>query len=163
MDIISLDRKKNLILTMAIAGFLAADITIGAFWYLYQDDDDDPNSPTYVPSDWKHLVLANLGLTSPPLVPVQYIGKWIDDAGGQVVFQSRGQFSNIETDPHNAEEVLVQANGRVFAADPEYITVKVTSVQKLRLNSPPTRSSDGFWTMQLDGKTYKKTSQGESL
>lgn len=145
-----------MILSLAIAAFLAADITLAVFWYLYSDDD--PDSQTYVPSDWKQLVLANLGVASPQTVPAQYIGQWNDASGHQIVFRGRGEFSSLETAPGDAEDILLQSTGRVFAADPQYITVKTTTVQKFRVTEPPTRSEDGTWTLQLDGKTFKKYS-----
>jgi hypothetical protein len=139
--------------------FLAADIALAAVWYFAYDDD--PNSTSYVPEDWKDLVLANLGISAPATVPVQFVGTWKTRNNDIVIFQPRGDFSYTETFP-NSQEVRVQSTGRIYAADRDYITVKTTTLQRIRVNQAPERSSDG-WSLALDGKQYKKFLDTPSL
>lgn len=138
---------------MAIAAFIAADMALLGFWYF--SSEEDPNSPSYVPSDWKHLVLANLGVSSPQLVPPQYVGTWESVTGDNVSFSPRGQFTQSQQF-NGTSEVKVKSTGSVFSADEGYITVKTTTVERFKVSQPPTQQRDGNWTIELDGKTYTK-------
>lgn len=152
-----------MILNFAIAAFILADVLLLGFWYLSSEEDE--NSASYVPSDWKHLVLSNLGISTPQTVPSQYIGEWKSSDGASVYFEPRGAFGRAEPfaggDP--SSPLKLQSSGTIFAADPESITVKTTTVERIKVSSPPTMAKDGSWEIILDGKTYKKRSGTRSL
>ena len=140
-----------MVLIWAIAAFLAADISLALVWYLLSEED--PNSPNYVPSDWKELVLANLGVSKGAAVPAQYIGVWKAD-NQTITFHPSGTFSRTETLP-GSEELRLQSNGSIVAADPDYITVKTTTTERIRIGQAPQPGSEG-WTLQINGEQFKK-------
>lgn len=138
---------------MAIAAFIAADMALLGFWYF--SSEDDSSSTSHVPSDWKQLVLTNLGFSSPQIVPPQYIGQWESANGDHITFAPRGQFTQTQQFD-GTSEAKIQSTGSVFSAEEGYITVKTTTVERIKISQPPTQLRDGNWSIELDGKTYHK-------
>lgn len=144
---------------MAIAAFIAADILLGVMIYL--TSEDDPSSPNYVPEDWKHLVLATLGVATPVVTPASFVGEWEEAAGGAIVLNQRGHFSSREYFP-NTTDVKTHTTGTVFAFDGTHLVTKVTATERRRITKQPTKAADGSWTMEVDGKTYTKKKPAHS-
>lgn len=136
-----------------------ADLLLLGFWFLASEDD--PSSPSYVPDDWKHLVLANLGIAQPVTVPAEYTGVWEGADGELFGFDSRGRFTHTEHFPHTSE-VKIQSNGSVFSSEDGYVTVKTTTVERIKIDRP-VQSVDGNWALVIDGKVYRKSSKSPSL
>lgn len=145
---------------MAIAAFIAADILLLGFWYLASEDN--PDSPGYVPEDWKSLVLTNLGVSLPQTVPIQYVGEWESEAGERIVFAPRGHFNRTENFD-GSSELKTQSSGSVFGADQSYITVKTTTTERIKVSKAPQQLKDGSWAVVLDDKIYRKKSPSTSL
>lgn len=144
----------------AIAAFLTADLVLALLYYFVSDDD--PESATYVPSDWKDLVLVNLGLSRPSTAPPHFIGTWKASDDETLVFHPQGKFNHTVTFS-DTREMASQSVGIVSSSDPGYITVKTTTIERIRISSPPRKTESG-WTVHLNGKEFTKTATAkESL
>lgn len=159
------DRKKSLLLTLMITAFLAVDAGIFLVWYMSKEDD--PSSPYYIPSDWSHLVLTNLGLKAPHPVPAHFVGSWTstdDELTKNITISPIGKITLLETDSDTGN-TKIQGKGSITFMDEEYMTTKIDIIEKVKVDSPPVVDKTGSWKIVLDGKTYikQKVHQNQSL
>jgi hypothetical protein len=141
-----------------MSAFLALNISMAMVWYF---SSDDPASENYLPPDWPHLVAANLGLGSATAAAPQLIGLWQEvDGGDTVSFGERGQYSSTHQAP-GSDLVISQSQGQVLAAQDDYVTVKVTSTERIKIDNQPVSTPDGYF-VRLNGKLFKRVSASAS-
>lgn len=147
-------------MTVALAAFLVADILLFVLYMAAQDDD--PSSPNYVPPDWKSLVMMNLGLQPPANVPSHLQGNWIDEAGNNCIsFKGMGKFDKTEFF-EGTRDIKLQAQGTVISLDGQLLSVRSQTLENIRLGDKLVQNPDGSFSIDLDGKRYRRASPARS-